>query len=537
MLMTGIGSGIDYESMIAAIVGAERAPKDNQLARQEGMNHAEKNALQEIQFTLNSFRDKVEDLNSNRELQKLKALLSREDVLSASVDSNAVPGEYSFEVKHLAQAQRDQLFKAPEDSTFLTGTISFGAVSVKIDGAGGLQEKLTTEQTDKKAAHVDQVYQKISDDKNLNLDLTKQADRDIAKDILENSANSDFDPDRLASYTEQQKTYDDKITRLNTQGVTIEELQLAINNDAKNDGVKATLVRSGTDVSMVLNAKETGKDNGYSITSSLKASDSSYPDPVPADPANPPKFTSYDPAVHLQDPLDATVMFGTMELTSASNKMENVIDGITLNLKAANKTGETVNVKVERDEASVNSTIKSFVEDYNKIIETVNTYTKSSEDKAAALSGNSATRSMVSRLRGVIGAEYGSSNYNTLSRLGITTNREGGTLKIDQKKLDKALEDDFDAVSKLFLGDESNSQIGMMDQMMLVLDDYHKNGGTYDRRIDQLEINNKQIAEDREKLDSRMEAKTLSLRSYYARMDTQIAQMNQTQNMLVSMLM
>jgi flagellar capping protein FliD len=213
--------------------------------------------------------------------------------------------------------------------------------------------------------------------------------------------------------------------------------------------------------------------------------------------------------------------------------MENAIDGISLNLKAKG----TVNVKVERDEASVNSTIKSFVEDYNKIIETVNTYTKSSEDKAAALSGNSATRSMVSRLRGVIGAEYGSSNYNTLSRLGITTNREGGTLKIDQKKLDKALEDDFDAVSKLFLGDESNSQIGMMDQMMLVLDDYHKNGGTYDRRIDQLEINNKQIAEDREKLDSRMEAKTLSLRSYYARMDTQIAQMNQTQNMLVSMLM
>ncbi len=531
MLMTGIGSGIDYESMIAAIVGAERAPKDNQLARQEGMNHAEKNALQEIQFTLNSFRDKVEDLNSSRELQKLKALLSREDVLSASVDSNAVPGEYSFEVKNLAQAQRDQLFKAPEDSMFLTGTISFGAVSVKIDGAGGLQEKLTTEQTDKKAAHVDQVYQKISDEKNLNLDLTKQADRDIAKDILENSANSDFDPDRLASYTDQQKTYDDKITRLNTQGVTIEELQLAINNDPKNDGVKATLVRSGTDVSMVLNAKETGKDNGYAITSSLTAADYSG---APAD------FEGYDPLSpppHLQDPLDATVMFGTMELTSATNKMENVIDGITLNLKAANKTGETVNVKVERDEASVNSTIKSFVEDYNKIIETVNTYTKSSEDKAAALSGNSATRSMVSRLRSVIGAEYGSSNYNTLSRLGITTNREGGTLKIDQKKLDKALEDDFDAVSKLFLGDESNSQIGMMDQMMLVLDDYHKNGGTYDRRIDQLEVNNKQIAEDREKLDSRMEAKTLSLRSYYARMDTQIAQMNQTQNMLVSMLM
>lgn len=521
MLMTGIGSGIDYESMIAAIVGAERAPKDNQLARQEGMNHAEKNALQEIQFTLNSFRDKVEDLNSNRELHKLKALLSNDDVLSASVDSNAVPGEYSFEVTQLAQTQRDQLFKTSEGSTFSKGTIRFGAVSIDIATVKG---DLITAEGGKKTAHHDQVYQDIADKHGLDV-VTDVA---AIKDILETSTNPDFDQTRLDSYTSQQQGYQDTIDRLTSDGVTVEELQSAINRDPANDGVKATLVRSGDGISMVLNGKDTGAANAIgAITVTIAPADIKGNSLDLALPVNGQKS--------LQIAKDATVMFGDMELTSTTNKMDNVIDGITLNLKAANKPGETVNVKVERDESSVNSTIKSFVEDYNKIIETVNTYTKSSEDKAAALSGNSATRSMVSRLRGVIGAEYGSSNYNTLSRLGITTNREGGTLKIDQKKLDKALEDDFDAVSKLFLGEEN--QTGMMDKMMLVLDDYHKNGGTYDRRIDQLEINNKQIAEDREKLDSRMEAKTLSLRSYYARMDTQIAQMNQTQSMLVSMLM
>ncbi len=219
-----------------------------------------------------------------------------------------------------------------------------------------------------------------------------------------------------------------------------------------------------------------------------------------------------------------------MELTSATNKMENVIDGISLNLK---DTG-TVNVKVERDEAAVNTNIKAFVDAYNSVIETVNTYTKSSEDGAAALSGDSATRSMISRMRGVIGDEYTISTYQTLSQLGITTSRKG-TLEIDQKKLDKALEDDFEAVSTMFLGNET--QTGMMDEMLVILDDYHKNGGTYDRRIDQLEYSNKQIVEDREKLDERMEAKTLYLRNYYAKMDNQIAQMNQTQSMLVSMLM
>ncbi|PSU47266.1 flagellar hook-associated protein FliD [Photobacterium frigidiphilum] len=514
--MTGLGSGIDYESMIAAIVGAERAPKENQLARQEGMNHAEKDALKEIQFTINSFRDKVEDLNSSRELQKLKAELSNDDVLSASVDSNAVPGEYSFEVTQLAQTQRDQLFKTSEGSTFSKGTISFGAVSIDIATVKG---DLLTAEGGKKTAHHDQVYKDIADKHGLDV----VADAAAIKDILETSTNPDFDQARLDSYTSQQQGYQDTIDRLTSDGVTVEELQSAINSDPANDGVKATLVRSGDGISMVLNGKDTGVTNAIgAITVAIAPADIKGNTLDLALPVNGQKS--------LQTAEDATVQFGSMTLTSATNKMENVIDGITLNIKEKG----TVNVKVERDEASVNSTIKSFVADYNKIIETVNTYTKSSEDKAAALSGDSATRSMVSRLRGVIGDEYSASTYNTLSQLGITTTRQG-TLEIDQKKLDKALEDDFDAVSKLFLGEEN--QTGMMDKMMVVLDDYHKNGGTYDRRIDQLEYNNKQIAEDREKLDSRMEAKVLSLRAYYARMDSQIAQMNQTQSMLVSMLM
>ncbi|PSW03565.1 flagellar hook-associated protein FliD [Photobacterium lipolyticum] len=516
--MTGLGSGIDYESMIGAIVGAERAPKDNQLNRQEGMNNAEIDALKEIQFTINSFRDKVEDLNSSRELEKLKAVLSNEDVLSATVDSNAVAGEYSFEVTQLAQTQREQLFKVTEGSMFTEGTISFGAVNIDI---ATLKGDLVTEQNDKKAAHDAQVRQKIADQHGLDV----AADAAAIDDMLTNSANPDFDQARLDNYNSLQTIYNDEITRLNdpAQGVKLEELQSAINSDPASDGVKATLVRSGDGISMVLNGKDTGVANALGAIT------------VTIDPAKV-NNNSLDLALpdnaqkSLQAAQDATVKFGSMTLTSATNKMENVIDGISLNLK---DTG-TVNVTIERDQSSVKSTIKSFVDNYNKIIETVNTYTKSSEDEAAALSGDSATRSMVSRLRGVIGAEYSASTYNTLSQLGITTTRQG-TLEIDQKKLDKALEDDFEAVSKLFLGDEINT--GMMDEMMVVLDDYHKNGGNYDRRIDQLEVNNKQITEDREKLDARMEAKVLTLRAYYARMDSQIAQMNQTQNMLVSMLM
>ncbi|MGR5079752.1 flagellar filament capping protein FliD [Photobacterium swingsii] len=513
MIMTGIGSGIDYESMISAIIAAERAPKDNQLNRQEGMNKAEMEALKEIQNTINNFRDTVEDLGSKRELEKLKATLSNEDFLSVAVDANAVAGEYAFEVKQLATAQRDQLLKASADTHFTQGVIKFGDAGkeVTVDIAK-LQTDLIAAQDTKTKELTDSQLDAVA--KKHGYDLTVPAEKAEAEKALTDPTHEHYDKDRHDSYQSRLDGIAKEKARLQTDGVTFEEIQTAINNDPKNDYAKATLVRSGDSVSLVLNAKETGNAN------SIKAINVSGFAPSPNVDAS---------VVNLQAAQDAEVMFGSMKLTSASNKMENVIDGMTLSLKAEG----AVNVKVEADQSGVKDTIKSFVDEYNKIIETVNTYTKSSEDGAAALSGNASVRSMVSRLRGVISDEYGASTFSTLSQLGITTSRKG-VLEIDNKKLDKAIEDDFEQVANLFVG--TDTQPGMMDKMLVVLDDYHKNGGIYDQRTDQLEYNNKTLQKDREQLDERMKAKTITLRDYYARMDSQIANMNQTQSMLIGML-
>ncbi|MDO6543843.1 flagellar filament capping protein FliD [Photobacterium sanguinicancri] len=513
MIMTGIGSGIDYESMISAIIAADRAPKDNQLNRQEGMNKAEMEALKEIQNTINGFRDTVEDLGSKRELEKLKAILSNEDFLSVAVDANAVAGEYAFDVKQLATAQRDQLLKAGADETFTQGVIKFGEVGkeVTVDIAK-LQADLIAAQDTKTQELTDSQLESVA--KKHGYDLTVPAEKAEAEKALTDPAHANYDKDRHDSYQSRLDAITTEKTRLQNDGVKFEEIQQAINNDPKNDFAKATLVRSGDNVSLVLNAKDTGNAN------SINSIDVSGFTPSPSVDST---------VVNLQAAQDAEVMFGSMTLTSASNKMENVIDGMTLNLKAVG----AVNVKVEADQSGVKDTIKTFVDEYNKIIETVNTYTKSSEDGAAALSGNASVRSMVSRLRGVISDEYGASTFSTLSQLGITTSQKG-VLEIDNTKLDKAIEDDFEQVANLFIG--TDTQPGMMDKMMVVLDDYHKNGGIYDQRTDQLEYNNKTLQKDREQLDERMKAKTITLRDYYARMDSQIANMNQTQSMLIGML-
>ncbi len=519
MIMTGIGSGIDYESMISAIIAAERAPKDSQLNRQEAANKNEIEALKEIQNTINSFRDTVEDLGSKRELEKLKAILSNEDFLSVAVDANAVAGEYAFDVKRLATAQRDQLFKASADATFTQGVIKFGDAGKEITvDIADLQTKLVAAQDTKTQELTDSQLDAVA--KKHGYDLTVPAEKAEAEKALTDPTHEHYDKDRHDSYQSRLDAIATEKTRLQTDGVKLDEIQKAINTDPNNDSVKATLVRSGDGVGIVLNASDTGIDNkiGPVSVTGLTANNNTVDLTKPENGQR-----------NLQAAQDAEVMFGSMTLTSASNKMENAIDGMTLNLKAVG----AVNVKVEADLSGVKDTVKSFVDEYNKIIETVNTYTKSSEDGAAALSGNASVRSMVSRLRGVISDEYGASTFSTLSQLGITTNRKG-VLEIDNKKLDKAIEDDFEQVANLFVG--TDTQPGMMDKMLVVLDDYHKNGGIYDQRTDQLEYNNKTLKKDREQLDERMKAKTITLRDYYARMDSKIANMNQTQSMLIGML-
>ncbi|EMD1178599.1 flagellar filament capping protein FliD [Vibrio harveyi] len=530
MLMTGLGSGIDYEAMINVIVQAERAPVDNQLNRQQGMNKAETDALKAIQGALNSFRDTVEDLNSYTSLQKLKAELSNSDVMGVTVEGGAVAGEYNFHVTQLAQAARDKLLTVEKGSLLKSGTIAFttekGDVSVDV---AALSKELSDSQGKKKAQYQTDTLTEIAkehkiDTSDANPDWRTQAEAKLRED-----------KDAAASYDKRLKEFDDEITRLNTQGVNVEELQTAINRHENTDGAKVTLVQTGGKVTMVLNAKDTGLANAVS---GLKVSGLSAVNKEGA------STSVTDMGVALQSAKDAVVVLGetdadgkpiggAIELTSATNKMENVMDGITLTLKETGK----VNVNVSRDEAGVKDTVKKFVDSYNKVISTVNTYTKSSEEQAAALSGDAATRSMVSRLRSVIADEYSASTLTTLSQLGITTTQEG-TLEIDQSKFDKVLEESFDDIADLFMGDpKDDAKPGLMTEMMTVLDDYHKNGGLFDVRIDRLDADNKRLDDEREKLDARMEAKTLSLRDYYAKMDSQIAQMNQTQNMLISMLM
>lgn len=298
-------------------------------------------------------------------------------------------------------------------------------------------------------------------------------------------------------------------------GSSLEDIAAQINGDKNNPGVKAAVVREeGDKYSLVISGKDTGKDNAVTVKSSNAAT----------------KIDS------LQTAQDAVLKMGSLTFSSKNNKFENIIDGISIEAKQVGKT--TVSVKPDND--GTKEAVKSFVTAYNELVDTIDKHSKATEvtdadgkkrKKPGALGGDSMTRGMMSQLRNSLGQVY---DGKTLSMLGIKTDRQG-KLEIDDEKLTKAINENPESISTVFLGADGKS--GLMQSITGNLKDFKTSGGNFTTRIDRLEQDQKKIAEDREDLDARLKIREQSLRDYYAKMDKMISSMSQTQNMLYGMLM
>lgn len=297
-------------------------------------------------------------------------------------------------------------------------------------------------------------------------------------------------------------------------GSSLEDIAAQINGDKNNPGVKAAVVREdGDQYSLVISGKDTGAENAVSVTSTASSTHVSA----------------------LQPAQDAQLKMGSLTFSSKNNKFDNIIDGISVEAKQVGKT--TVSVKPDSD--GMKEAVKSFVAAYNELVDTIDKHSKATDvtdadgkkrKKPGALGGDSMTRGMMSQLRNSMGQVY---DGKTLSMLGIKTDRQG-KLEIDDEKLTKAINEDPESISTVFLGADGKS--GLMQSVTTNLKDFKTSGGNFTTRIDRLEQEQKKIGQDREDLDARLKVREQSLRDYYAKMDKMISSMQQTQNMLYGML-
>lgn len=314
------------------------------------------------------------------------------------------------------------------------------------------------------------------------------------------SETSPLPADGVFSLTVKGKTIDIDLATL-PAGSTVKDLVSKINDAKDNPGVKATLVRTDGKVNMVLTSKDSGLENAISVnysgdaTNSLGAAISGKTDITKAQ--------------------DARLRMGgdnPLTITSASNKIENVVDGLTLQLTKAQKSGDApLLVNIEQDKEAVTGSLKKFVESYNELVDELAKMTSSDPKAPGALSSDSGVRSLKSVLSNSV---RDLPNGLSLSSLGIKTDK-AGKLSFSETDFNKALDKDPELLGKALLGDD-----GLLKRMSDSLDPYTKRDGALKGRKTGLEASEKRIKERMDALDRRMD-------SAYKRYLNQFSTMNQ----------
>jgi flagellar hook-associated protein 2 len=231
-------------------------------------------------------------------------------------------------------------------------------------------------------------------------------------------------------------------------------------NDA-NAGVSAGVIDTGNGYQLVLSADETGTANAVSIS----AADS---DNNNTDDQGLSRFAfNSDMALNsgLQQTIaasDAVMELNGVEVTRATNTIDDVVDGLSFNLTAL---GES-NVKVEQDTAAVADRVQAFVDKFNELQNTINELSSfdSETGQGSILTGDSTVRNIQNQLKRVLsdivpGLE--NANVRSLADVGISTDFRSGELQFDSQRFQQQLRENPDDVTALFAeqGRSSDSQV------------------------------------------------------------------------------
>lgn len=139
--ITGLGSGINIDDMVSAIVTAERTPKETQLSNLETKTTAKLTSLGQLKGAISSFQSALVTLNSTSSFLARTVSSSTSSVATGTATQSASAGSYRLEVEQLATGSKVATAAVTDSSVTLgTGslTLSLGsntAATITVDSS------------------------------------------------------------------------------------------------------------------------------------------------------------------------------------------------------------------------------------------------------------------------------------------------------------------------------------------------------------------------------------------------------------------
>ena len=231
--------------------------------------------------------------------------------------------------------------------------------------------------------------------------------------------------------------------------------------------------------------------------------------------------------VQSQTAADAQATVNGLAVTSSSNSLSNIVDGLTLNL--ANVTTDPVTVNVVTDTDALKKTISDFAAAYTAVVKLIGTDTKydAATKTGGILQGDSAAVGIQRQLRTLAGSlSAASSTFGHLSDIGLELQADG-SMTVNDTKLGSAL-GNLAELKKMFANSNAAdpTQDGFAKRFRVATDLMLGVDGAVTTRTDGLNQQLQRNEKDQDTWNVRLDQIEQRLRAQYTALDATMAQLS-----------
>jgi len=515
---TGLASGIDWRSMVDKLMEIEHRPVDL-LQNQKVRAGQQLEAWQGIESVLNSLNQAIDSIKGDA-FDKLTAVSSNDNVVTATVSPGALEGIHNITVTQLAMAHTVASDVQPEGPLGFEGTFEVNGIEVtvtsedtlmdiadKINGAGAgvtsyvvdnrliMRSNITGSEGEISAEDVSgSVLQQLgvlAPDFGVNIAAGKSYTKDHEPAALyPDDGNAEFTDGVEGSwwvdgksfgYTHEELGVPDGGTGVLYIHVDLGEVKQIsgcklVTGGSEDSSYCADYLEIWTGIDSVCETFQGSENNANSrnLSVSFSAEARYVTFRITKDLA--PRGTSgdwlfidegyiYQPGFknELQPAQDAVLTVNGLTVTRGSNTISDVLPNTTLDL---NGTGNA-SVEIKLDTESVASSIKEVINGYNAILDKVSAATA----KGAVLQGNTSCINLQVGLRRLV-SDYA----DRLKDIGIDTD-VNGKMRVDNDTLRNALAEGPNSVYAVFFTDAKD---GLGDKLLNYVQMWTGRGGILD---------------------------------------------------------
>jgi len=341
---------------------------------------------------------------------------------------------------------------------------------------------------------------------------------------------------------------------------SLNQIAKAINKE-KGD-VSASVQRTDDGYQLVLSSKTTGSDGKMSVkvdgdaslAGVLDTSNGGQHIDAQGQVVNDPGMS--DNMISVSDAQDAKLRVDGSDYTRSTNNINDIIDGVTLNLKKVSENGDAEQLTLTNDTSAIKTSLQDFVKQYNALLDKTTSASKyvaadtsglsdeevaTQSSQSGALMGDSTLRGLVSEIRSTVNGVYGDADasYGSLADLGISIDAQTGQMTLDEDTLDEAIADNPEQIANMFSGRGTSE--GLATSLGSILKEYlgdskTKTDGIIDTATESLETQSEIAQTQIDKTQKLIDAQVERYRVQFQNLDSMMSNLNSMSSQLTSLL-